>query len=493
MSEMSETRQTSAKFRADALTIDADAKIDETAEYLSIEPVTLIREGVFAYEDGNALKPGDELAKGAKISRMYLAWDHPPLRVITRPSEIRGFVDGVHSEKDKDGTIKIKGRMVFDKTRLTEDQQELIRSKARRDVSLGFYYVEDRTPGTWHGKPYDYAQREYVFDHTASVDRGRCGYPACGIGVDAAHLQNQTHIGNDPYPNEHSCRMEDPGKFRASSFRRVTRGKLDMIFGKLPGESATKLQAFRYPKSKWTAAAARAHCEKAGGTFHAASSDQGDSVMKEGKDSFIWPSGEQRMQPSEVNLRAAEAEGDKCDSCIFFRRQDNTCSVVTGEVSANMVCDEFTGRGTIEEMVKSFQGNASADQLTAEERNRIPREQWGYTPSDNRSEWKLPMPNHDITVAALQVLQGARGGVDIPRADLPAVKRKVCARAKHFDIKSEYCGTADANDAVALIKRLRGMDRAALVELHMRIHKADDFSEDCLLHQALLFTLRKKR
>jgi hypothetical protein len=131
--------------------------------------------------------------------------------------------------------------------------------------------------------------------------------------------------------------------------------------------------------------------------------------------------------------------------------------------------------------------------LTAEQQNRIPKSEWGYTPSETRSEWKIPIPDREHTVAALQALQGARGGVDIPSSDRAAVKRKVCARAKSFDIKSEYCGTADANDRISLLRRFLKMDLADLVKLHDRIDHADDFTEDSILHERVTLVLKKAR
>lgn len=82
-----------------------------------------------------------------------------------------------------------------------------------------------------------------------------------------------------PYPNEHSCRHEDPGKFDPDSFRRVSRtikGKpVGMIFGHLKGASSTTLQAVRFPTSDWTAAEAKAACT---GTFEAAAGKAGDRL-----------------------------------------------------------------------------------------------------------------------------------------------------------------------------------------------------------------------
>jgi len=81
-----------------------------------------------------------------------------------------------------------------------------------------------------------------------------------------------------PYPNEHSARLLDPDLFETC--RRTSReseGKIYHILtckykpGKTPkGKSDWAEQSYRYPIEGWTEAEARAHCEKAGGTFEAA-------------------------------------------------------------------------------------------------------------------------------------------------------------------------------------------------------------------------------
>lgn len=87
-----------------------------------------------------------------------------------------------------------------------------------------------------------------------------------------------------PYPNEHSCRMRDPGDFEKKSFRRKVQDSLVLILGKLKGESDMTLQAYRYPTKDWTEAKAKAHCKKEGGEFHAAEKEEG---VKEVRNCFI--------------------------------------------------------------------------------------------------------------------------------------------------------------------------------------------------------------
>lgn len=81
-----------------------------------------------------------------------------------------------------------------------------------------------------------------------------------------------------PYPNEHSCRLKQPGEFQPDSFRRIKNKDLVMIIGRLKGKDTTTTQAYRYPKADWTEARAKAHCEDAGGSFEAASKDQAQGM-----------------------------------------------------------------------------------------------------------------------------------------------------------------------------------------------------------------------
>ena len=74
-----------------------------------------------------------------------------------------------------------------------------------------------------------------------------------------------------PYSGEHSCRLKSPSSFQEDSFRRISEGKLDIIIGKLKGESNTTAQAYRYPKSKWSESEARSHCQEHDGSFEPAS------------------------------------------------------------------------------------------------------------------------------------------------------------------------------------------------------------------------------
>ena len=78
-----------------------------------------------------------------------------------------------------------------------------------------------------------------------------------------------------PYPSEHACRLNDPDKYdkmrRKNGAREHDGKKYDVIYGHVKKTNKWEDQAFRYPKDKWEAAAARSHCKSHDGTFEAAS------------------------------------------------------------------------------------------------------------------------------------------------------------------------------------------------------------------------------
>jgi len=86
--------------------------------------------------------------------------------------------------------------------------------------------------------------------------------------------------GMKPYPNEHACRINEPGKyekFRRKANARDHEGKkYDVIYGKVKGEDKWEEQAYRYPKGSWTADEARAHCKSHEGDFEAAKALESD-------------------------------------------------------------------------------------------------------------------------------------------------------------------------------------------------------------------------
>jgi len=83
-----------------------------------------------------------------------------------------------------------------------------------------------------------------------------------------------------PYPNEHACRLKDPGQY--DTCRRGSResgGKTyGVIFCKKKGGKMEE-QSYRYPKDTWSASEARAHCERHEGSFEAAGKQETEEAI----------------------------------------------------------------------------------------------------------------------------------------------------------------------------------------------------------------------
>jgi len=105
-------------------------------------------------------------------------------------------------------------------------------------------------------------------EKTFDLSIGKLGIPITKVDIEK------------PYPNEHACRIREPGDFQDGSFRRISEGGLSIIIGRLKGKTKTTTQAFRYPKSSWDADRARTHCSEQGGRFEAAAEKQASWICE---------------------------------------------------------------------------------------------------------------------------------------------------------------------------------------------------------------------
>jgi len=164
-----------------------------------VMPAVIASEIVHEYPEGMAYKPGDELEKAAWTAegRWVKILSHPDSALLQRVTDIYGKIENVHFAKDllepktkRPMRRGIRADIKWFKNRVPEDVITKIREGKLRDVSIGFTYEEDRTPGTWNGQKYDYVQRNIFIDHVAApIEAGRCPGPVCGIAVDSV-IQN---------------------------------------------------------------------------------------------------------------------------------------------------------------------------------------------------------------------------------------------------------------------------------------------------------------
>jgi hypothetical protein len=155
---------------------------EDTDAALKVRAV-IIKEGVYQFPEGMCLLSRQELKNATRTARAAKVTikDHPPGRVVMNQAEMAGIVEKPYYDLNR-----IRATLSFDKELCPPDFLNAIKERSLRDVSIGFYYTADMTPGEWNGKHYDLAMRNIVIDHVAAgVIKGRCSYPDAGIGLNA--------------------------------------------------------------------------------------------------------------------------------------------------------------------------------------------------------------------------------------------------------------------------------------------------------------------
>jgi len=248
--------------------------IEETDDLL-VMPAIIAREMIQPYSSGKAYKPADELEKAAWTAegRWLTTEKHPDTLLLVRRSDVKGkvqnpaFVKNLMDPKTKRPMDRgIKAELMFFKDKISPLLIEDLKSGFRRDVSIGFTYDEDPTPGEWRGEAYDFIQRNIFIDHVAAgIPVGRCPTPFCGIGIDEL---GKMSIGLDPWEEtEEYIRSghRSPDDFDPDSFRTInlTSGvkavvacpKDKYVNGKCT--EGTQVQSDLFDKSKFTLAEAK--------------------------------------------------------------------------------------------------------------------------------------------------------------------------------------------------------------------------------------------
>jgi hypothetical protein len=169
-------------------------KIKETETELII-PTTIAREAVLQYEQGIAYRPKDELKESFFTfdHAFVVSGKHPDQMLVSKPKEITGRIQNTVWHEDE---AKITGDTILVKSKNTPQFLADVKAGKLKDVSIGFLYTEDWTPGEFQGKKYDFIQRDIVINHVAvGVPRGRCPSPLCGLSVDMETIK----IGLEPW------------------------------------------------------------------------------------------------------------------------------------------------------------------------------------------------------------------------------------------------------------------------------------------------------
>jgi len=161
--------------------------------------VVIASEIVQPYDDGLAFKPRDELEKYAPYvdGRWIIAGAHPADGIISDTGQIAGRTMGPRYVKDlidpktkRPNRAGVRADVQIFNDKVTKTLLNDMKTGKKPDVSIGFFYSKDETPGvveadSCKGEKYDYVQRNMFHDHTAvGIDAGRCPMPYCGLGAD---------------------------------------------------------------------------------------------------------------------------------------------------------------------------------------------------------------------------------------------------------------------------------------------------------------------
>jgi len=264
----------------DHLSFDKDVVIDETDSEIIIRDVVIAREIVQPYDiDGEkkfAYKPGDELKDAAWTAEgMRITMDqHPITVVIDRVDLIHGrmanlrFVKNLKDAKTKRPMARgIIADLHFFKKQISAQKQDDIKNMKHRDVSIGFFYDADETPGKWNGDEYDFVQTNICIDHLAGpIPAGRCPMPFCGIGADSIP---QKIVGLDPEETETSFRIPTGEDCEVTAT--ITISEDQGITALYCGEEK-KIRTYIFSKEKdWTMEKAKEWVEE----------HKGDEIMKD--------------------------------------------------------------------------------------------------------------------------------------------------------------------------------------------------------------------
>jgi 8-oxo-dGTP pyrophosphatase MutT (NUDIX family) len=124
------------------------------------------------------LRHPDELRKAAKTFQgLPIVWKHVPTSAEDHPTDIVVGATGTNAK--------------FDGTDLTNDlvfwpkyAVEAVEDESKKNLSCGYGYKADMTPGSYDGHDYDGIMRDLVGNHLAQVERPRV--PGSKVGGDEA-------------------------------------------------------------------------------------------------------------------------------------------------------------------------------------------------------------------------------------------------------------------------------------------------------------------
>jgi hypothetical protein len=135
------------------------------------------------------LRHPDELKSGGTSKNRTGAWSfagkpllivHKPLNAEDHPYE--KVVGAVGDVKFEGGYLRARGLTIW-----PQNATDVVESGEQRELSSGYKYDADMTPGTWRGQRYDGVMRNIRGNHVAIVAEGRAG-PDVVIGDSKENL-----------------------------------------------------------------------------------------------------------------------------------------------------------------------------------------------------------------------------------------------------------------------------------------------------------------
>jgi HK97 family phage prohead protease len=200
---------------------------------------------------GDIVVPGAFKRTLKNKKQFPILWSHSILEPV-------GVLTGVEDEKG----LVVNGRLTKG-VQKAQELRALMKDGAVNGLSIGYQVMKQE-----EDKEEDIRRLKEINLWEVSL----CVFQACP-GANVTAVKSMEPIEMKPYPNEHACRLREPGEF--SEFRRTIRThegkKYSVIFGKDKDNDTWDEQAFRYSKDTWTVAEAKTHCSDHDGKFEAAS------------------------------------------------------------------------------------------------------------------------------------------------------------------------------------------------------------------------------
>ena len=176
-------------------------EVIEIAEGLIRACVTVAKPGVYPYvvADGSIqyeARLPEELFSAATINSINGAPatnEHPRENnsyVLVDTNNYKKYNVGFMSDPKIENDSIVAFETIYDKETIDK-----IKIKKHKEVSIGFQYVLDMTPGIYNGVAYDAVQRKIRVNHVAHVQHGRGG-PEVKIHIDKGEkMTDQNNLG----------------------------------------------------------------------------------------------------------------------------------------------------------------------------------------------------------------------------------------------------------------------------------------------------------